>query len=93
MALHRAARTGQIAELDRLLQLTGAALVNTPDDKGRTALMLATLGGHISLVQRLVSAGADASLKDAEGKTAGQMARQLGLVEISNILNKQPVSQ
>jgi Ankyrin repeats (many copies) len=92
-ALRNAARTGQTTLLEQALQQATVAQINTPDDKGRTALMLATLGGHIGSVQRLLTAGADPGLKDLEGKTALQMAQQAGFTVIDNILTKQPVAQ
>ncbi len=92
-ALRSAARSGQIGLLELALQQGGAAQINAPDKSGRTALMLATLGGHIGAVQRLLTAGADPSLKDAQGNNAVQMAQQLGHTVIENLLKKQPVAQ
>ncbi len=92
-ALRSAARSGQIGLLELALQQGGAAQINAPDKSGRTALMLATLAGHIGAVQRLITAGADPSLKDAQGNNAVQMAQQLGHTVIENLLKKQPVAQ
>jgi hypothetical protein len=92
-ALRSAARSGQIGLLELALQQGGAAQINAPDKSGRTALMLATLGGHIGAVQRLLTAGADPSLKDAQGNNAVQIAQQLGHTVIENLLKKQPVAQ
>ena len=91
--LRAAAKNGQIAALDAALRQASQEQINAPDGRGKTALMLATLGGHIGIVQRLVSAGADGSLTDIDGKTASQMAQQLGFDAIGNILNKQPLAQ
>ena len=91
--LRAAAKNGQIAALDAALRQASQEQINAPDGRGKTALMLATLGGHIGIVQRLVSAGADGSLTDIDGKTASQMAQQLGFDAIGNILNKKPVAQ
>ena len=92
-ALRNAASSGQMAALEQALQQAPAAQINARDDRGRTPLMLATLGGHIGAVQRLLTAGADPILQDAQGNTARQMAQQLGYTIIENLLKKQPVAQ
>ena len=92
-ALRGAARSGQITLLDQALQQASMAQINARDDKGRTALMLATIGGHVGSVQRLLSAGADPTLADFDGKTAALMAQQQGNAVIGNLLNKSPVAQ
>ena len=92
-ALRNAASSGQMAPLEQALQQATAAQINARDDRGRTPLMLATLGGHIGAVQRLLTAGADPILQDAQGNTARQMAQQLGYTIIENLLRKQPLAQ
>ena len=92
-ALRGAARSGQIIQLDQALQQASMAQINARDDKGRTALMLATIGGHVGSVQRLLNAGADPALADFDGKTAALMAQQQGNAVIGNLLNKSPVAQ
>lgn len=85
-ALREAARTGQSGALAQALQVVSAAQLNSTDRAGRTALMLAAAGGHVEAVQRLVNAGANTELKDANGQTAAQTAKRLGLKSIENIL-------
>ena len=84
--LREAARTGQAAALAQALLTVNAAQLNSTDSAGRTALMLATLGGHLGSVQRLVNAGADTELRDVSGQTAAQMAKRLGFKQIESIL-------
>ena len=85
-ALREAARTGQSGALAQALQVVSAAQLNSTDSAGRTALMLATTGGHVEAVQRLVNAGANTELKDANGQTAAQTAKRLGYRQIESIL-------
>lgn len=85
-SLREAARTGQAGALAQALQTVGAAQLNSTDSAGRTALILATSGGHVEAVQRLVAAGADTTVKDASGQTAEQLARRLGYQQIESIL-------
>ncbi|WP_309681567.1 ankyrin repeat domain-containing protein, partial [Polaromonas sp.] len=83
-ALHAAARSGNLAQLQRLLA-QGAPL-NAPDDSGKTALMLAVINGHAAMVQRLLALGANPALTDRDGLTALQHARRLGRDQIAALI-------
>ncbi|MCQ4259697.1 ankyrin repeat domain-containing protein [Stutzerimonas stutzeri] len=63
-----AARFGDNEVLQEFIQ-AGYDL-NTADDKGYTALILAAYNGQPDTVERLISAGADACAKDKRGNTA-----------------------
>jgi ankyrin repeat protein len=63
-----AARFGDNQVLDEFIQ-AGYDL-NTADEKGYTALILAAYNGHLDTVERLIAAGADACAKDKRGNTA-----------------------
>lgn len=63
-----AARFGDNEVLDEFVQ-AGYDL-NTADEKGYTALILAAYNGHPDTVERLIKAGADACAKDTRGNTA-----------------------
>ena len=52
------------------LLLEAGADVDRPCEHGTTALHLATSWGHVDVVQRLLTAGATSSVKDADGRTA-----------------------
>ena len=52
--------------------------MNTRDDAGETALMLAAEVGNVKAVKRLLNAGADRTLLNKEGKTAVDLAREQG---------------
>uniref|UniRef100_H3BVT9 Ankyrin repeat domain 52 n=1 Tax=Tetraodon nigroviridis TaxID=99883 RepID=H3BVT9_TETNG len=78
-ALHAAAAEGQ---MDCLLLLVNqehsADIIDCPDTKGQTALMLAALGGHIDCVHILLEKGAKADAADTKGFTALHRAAMLG---------------
>ncbi|AHL76779.1 ankyrin [Stutzerimonas stutzeri] len=63
-----AARFGDNEVLDEFIQ-AGYDL-NTADEKGYTALILAAYNGHPDTVERLITAGADACAEDKRGNTA-----------------------
>ena len=54
--------------------------INEQDDEGRTALMLAVERGNSAVVDELVKAGADISLKDKKGMTAVRLAKSYDMV-------------
>lgn len=63
-----AARFGDNEMLDEFIQ-AGFDL-NSADDKGYTALILAAYNGHADTVEQLLAAGADACAEDKRGNTA-----------------------
>jgi hypothetical protein len=71
-ALRRAAESGDVPELQRLLD--GPFDVDSRDGRGRTALMLATLRGRIDAVGMLLDHGADPNAADSQGLTPLQVA-------------------
>lgn len=59
--------------------------VNICDDKGRTALMMAAMGGHEELVRLLIYRGSDVSARDKDKRTVLHCAiapDSLGVIEI-----------
>ena len=60
--------------------------VNACDEKGRTPLMLATARGYKDAVKLLLERGADPSLKNTNGETALELAKQKEYKEIVNLL-------
>lgn len=79
-----AVRTGQLEAVQKLLA-QGVA-INTRDDQGNTALMLAVRHQQVPVARKLLDWGADASLLNQEGKTALQIANQLGLADMVQVL-------
>ena len=63
-----AARRGDVDMLNTFID-SGFPL-NTQDDKGYTALILAAYHGESAYVERLLAAGADACVQDKRGNTA-----------------------
>jgi len=63
-----AARRGDLDMLNTFIE-SGYSL-NTQDDKGYTALILAAYHGQAPFVERLLDAGADACVQDKRGNTA-----------------------
>ncbi len=53
--------------------------LNARDEDGRTALMHATILRNLPLVEKFLSLGAHAQLKDKAGDTAAALARRLGI--------------
>jgi ankyrin repeat protein len=72
--LQLAARAGNA---DKVSALASAApsLVSAPNATGNCALHLASLNGHAPAVAALMAAGADAGVKNKEGKTAAEVAK------------------
>lgn len=71
-AFRHAAEVGDLARLEALRQRQ--VDINSGDQLGRTALMLATLNGQSNAVAALLAYGADPNLADARGITPLQAA-------------------
>ncbi|WP_434696752.1 ankyrin repeat domain-containing protein [Pseudomonas sp. Z1-14] len=79
-----AARRGDVPMLDTFIE-AGYSL-DTRDEKGYTALILAAYHGHAPAVERLLAAGADACAQDKRGNTALMGAIFKGEVQIARRL-------
>ena len=66
--LHNAAEKGDLRTLQSLLRDQHTD-INSRDDAGRTALLVATLHGQTKAVKLLLAHGADPNLADADGVT------------------------
>ena len=82
--LHLAAERGDLKTLQAALdQLTD---INSRDESGRTALLLATLHGQTKAVRALLAHGADPNIADANGMTPLQAATSGGKSAIIDAL-------
>ena len=79
-----AARSGNRAMLEAFI--AARYPMNTADEKGYTALILAAYHGHRAYVQRLMEAGADPCAEDQRGNTALMGAIFRGEVEVARLL-------
>lgn len=78
LAVHAACagrRLGK-ASFAKLVAATGDP--NAPQKQGYTPLMIAAGNGFVDAVDALLAAGADRTLKQAEGKSAADLARERG---------------
>ncbi len=60
--------------------------VNAKDDKGHTALIVASIRGHTDVVRLLIEKGADVNAKENNGITALMQASGKGWIEIVKLL-------
>jgi hypothetical protein len=83
-ALRRAATDGLVAVVIACLQ--EGAEIDSVNDKRRTALMSAAYAGHLKVVEVLLEAGADKTLRDSINETAEDDARAKGHKDIETLL-------
>ena len=84
-ALREAARAGRAVQVEDLAR-RGVAL-DSRDNAGRTALMLAAMNGHTRVVQKLLALGVNTALVDAQGQSAAQQARRRGHPHIADLID------
>ena len=79
--LHDAALWGNVKMVTRILE-SGRIDVNQTTSTKETALMWAAQEGHFEVVELLLARGARADLRDERGRTASDMARRQGHVDV-----------
>ena len=77
--------------LTALLLEAGAHVDAIEGGTGNTALMLAANLGRVAIVELLLQAGANASLRAADGWTAAQAARMIGEEALARYLEAQRI--
>ena len=81
-----AVRNGRISALDALL--AQGVSINTRDEAGNTALMIALEERQVAVARRLLERGADTNLVNREGVNALQVAVRMDLPEIVKLLQQ-----
>jgi uncharacterized protein len=89
VALQYAAINGNPYIIKVLLDASAYIDAESPESK-MTPIMLAAVRGHARAVSVLMSEGADISLKNANGMTALDLARQFQQDEVVDLLNGKP---
>ena len=77
LALHRAARDGDVSALPPLGRRSRRKL-DPIDMSGATPLMLAAQNGHVQVLRHLLELGADAEIRDGRGRAALHYAAERG---------------
>jgi cytohesin len=84
--IFEAVRQGDLAEVRRLLQLD-PTLLDRPDvEFGATPLHWAALRGHAAVVSFLLTSGANAERRNAQGETPLEVARRQGNAQVATLL-------
>jgi ankyrin repeat protein len=86
-ALHDAALGGSPAVIDLLLE-HGAKIDAADHESGATPLMMAASMGRTEALQTLLKRGADPHLKDRNGRTALDRAREAGFRDAQTVLEE-----
>ena len=84
--LHRAAHYGHVLVMEVLLALGPDLDINAQSSSGHTALMIATMNGHIDAVQLLLNRHANVSLRQNQGASAIYFAIQNRHLDIIRLL-------
>lgn len=87
-ALHLSAANGHLNIVEFLIKYLHPIDVNVQTDEGSTPLHWAALNGHLAIVEKLIEAGADATLKNASGRSPVTLAEQQSHLEVVQVLLK-----
>lgn len=82
--LLKCAEEGNLNEINRLTK--NGVNINHSDAYGWTALMCAGVAGHMGVVEYLLNCGADRNLLNNQGKSALQLAKDIGAAQVSDLM-------
>jgi len=95
MDIFEASKTGNLARVQELIASDGE-VVNALDNTGDTALIYASLNGHLPVVKELITHSANVNARDNDGNTAliyasayGQLPVVSKLIEHGALVNEQ----
>ena len=86
--LHIAVQRGLQWMVERMLPCRTVAALNQQNEDGDTPLILAVKQGHLELVQLLVGAGTDCTLRDKAGLSAFDLTLQLPACESTELMRR-----
>lgn len=77
LAVHCAAKSGMSKVLDKILDRAPHG-IDAQNKEGATPLILAAAGGHVDAINLLLKRGASLGIRDANGRSAVQIAQDAG---------------
>ena len=81
----RAASTGDLKTIKQLI-IRNKIDINITNQEGRTALMIASLEGHVDIVILLLDNGASVNMQDKNGWSALMYASYVGSIDVIKVL-------
>lgn len=87
-ALHLSAANGHLNIVEFLIKYLHPIDINVQTDEGSTPLHWAALNGHLAIVEKLIETGADATIKNASGRSPMTLAEQQSHLEVVQVLLK-----
>lgn len=85
-SLQAACRNGNVGMLKAHLEKADHHCTRIPNKEGQTLLHLASMNGHLPVVERLLTCGACEQDQDADGRTALDLARLANHNEVAGLL-------